>query len=100
MSSLLLWLCVSYALVLGIGAALQSEGIAGGWLLLLGFPAWRLHRRLRPGGRYRLPLSRAGNETTFDASRDENGIYFKICLLLEISIIIGFLLLFLMRPTT
>jgi hypothetical protein len=86
-------------MVLGIGVALQAAGFAGGWLLVLGFPAWRLYRRLRPGGRYRLPLSRAGGETTFDASRDENAIYFRICLVLEISIIIGLLILFLLRPT-
>jgi hypothetical protein len=91
MSSLLLWLCVSYAVVLGIGAALQSEGMIAGWIILIGFPAWRLYRRLRPGGRYRLPMARGIGETTFDASREENAIYFKICLVCEIGIILGLL---------
>lgn len=97
MSSLLLWLCVSYAMVLGIGAALQAEGMIAGWIILIGFPAWRLYRRLRPGGRYRLPMARGIGETTFDASRhNENAIYFRICLICEVAIILGWLGLFLL----
>lgn len=98
----MLWLFISYAGVLGVGRALmQTEYSVAGIILMLAFPVWRLGRRLRPHGGYRLihNLSDGYPHGPKGKVTDKTSIYYRLCFAGEILVITAVFALFFIAPT-
>lgn len=101
MGIMILWLMISYSLVLGVCVALLREGMLWALLPMLAFTAWRLYRRFRPDIGYYVPGY--GNEQS-DAmaamsgrvTRAGNRSRFKLYLAVELAVVVGLLGLFLL----
>ncbi len=99
MSGQLIWQFVSYALVLSVGAIsfeMENYWLAG--LVLIGFPAFRIHRRFAPSGGYRMAADQAYMHGPIEVSgglvnRSNHPTLFKFCLICEVAIVVGILTL-------
>lgn len=102
MGGLVVWLFVSYSLVLGVGTALLSVGGTAFWVglgLWILFPTWRVTRRFRPDVGYRMIANASqvgGNlgERGGLATRRDAPLWFKLCLGAEVLVIAGLAALF------
>lgn len=105
MGMMIVWLIISHAMLIGIGVALMRADVL--WLGLIFavlIPGIRVARRFHPAGGYRL----IGGQTPYAGNLSERGgrvlraaepRWFKLCLLAEVAVLIGVVLLMLLPRT-
>lgn len=90
----IIWLLFSYGVVFAVGGVLLQElGSLWGLALLVGFPAWRLYRRLRQGKGYYLVgyQGQVGGDLPTKSglvTRRDDPVRFQILVLAEIGVLV------------
>lgn len=95
MIALLVWLCLSHGLLIGVGAALwEANAPVAGLLFLLVLPAARIFWRFRGKGYYLIGyIGEVGGDRPGYSGwvhRRHEPIRFRLCLLMELAVV-GFL---------